>query len=112
LNLLSPETIQEYFGTDNHRAIWEALNTDEGHRNPVIEWLDTMITTQVEGEIQAMLKRSQTLEIQEAYRTSKGIAMRRFIDKEQSPQCQIQIDAVTEHFRATWARSLENFPDA
>jgi hypothetical protein len=112
LNLLNPETIQEYFGTDNHRAIWESLNTDEGHGNRAIEWLGAMITTQVQGEIQAMFKRSQTLKIQEAHRTSKGIAMRRFINREQSPQCQIQMDAVTEHFRTTWARSLENFVDA
>jgi hypothetical protein len=93
-------------------AIWEALNTDEGHLNRMIEWLDAMIATQVEREIQAMFKRSQTLKIQEAYRTSKEIAMRRFIDKEQSPQGQIEMDTVTEHFKATWVRSLEDFIDA
>jgi predicted Rossmann-fold nucleotide-binding protein len=49
LNLLNPQTIQEHFGTENHRALWKALNTNEEHRNQVFDWLDTMITTQVEG---------------------------------------------------------------
>jgi hypothetical protein len=60
-----------------------------------------MTTTQVEGEIQETYKRSQALKIQGAYRTSKGIALRRFIDKEQFPQCQTEMETVTEHFRPT-----------
>jgi hypothetical protein len=48
-----------------------------------------------------MNKRAQALKIQEAYRTSKGITMRRFIDREQSPQCQIEMERVTEHFSRT-----------
>jgi hypothetical protein len=42
LNLLSPETIETYFGTTNHEDIWRELNTDAGHRSKVIEWLDAM----------------------------------------------------------------------
>jgi hypothetical protein len=78
----------------------------------VIEWLDAMINMQVGAEIQEMNKKAQVLKIQEAYRTSKGIAMRRFIDKEQSPQCQIEEDTVTQHFRRTWARTEDNFREA
>jgi hypothetical protein len=48
----------------------------------VIERLDVMITTQVSGEIQEMNKRPQALKVQEVYRMLKGIAMRRFINKE------------------------------
>jgi hypothetical protein len=43
------------------------------------------ITTQVEGEIHEMNKKAEALKIQEAYRTSKGIATRNLIDKEQLP---------------------------
>jgi hypothetical protein len=71
-----------------------------------------MITIQVEEEIHEMNKRALALKVQEAYRTSKGIAMRRFIDKEQSPQCQIDIDTVTEHFMEMWARPREDFREA
>jgi hypothetical protein len=65
----------------------------------VIDWLDAMITIQVEEEIHEMSKRALALKGQEAYRTPKGIAMRRFIDKEQSPQCQIDMDTVKNYFR-------------
>jgi hypothetical protein len=33
LNLLIPETIKRYFGTQDHEAIWQELNTNESHRN-------------------------------------------------------------------------------
>jgi hypothetical protein len=112
LNLLSPEVIQRYFGSVNHEAIWEELNTDTGRQGRVIEWLDAMITTQVEGEIGEMSKKAHALKVQEAYRTSKGIAMRRFIDQEQSPQCQIEMETVKEHFREVWARPEEDFVEA
>jgi hypothetical protein len=99
LNLLNPETIQQYFGTDNHEEIWRELNTEEEHRERVIDSLDAMISTQVSGEIEEMNKRAQAqaqaLKVQEAYRTSKGITIRRFIDKKQSPQRQIEIERVT-----------------
>jgi predicted nucleic acid binding AN1-type Zn finger protein len=84
---LNPQTIQEYFGTEDHHVNWEAVNTKEEHPNQVIDWIDAAITTHVEREIQEMYKRSQTLKIQEAYQISKGIATRRFFDKGQSPQC-------------------------
>jgi hypothetical protein len=48
-----------------------------------------------------MNKKSQAFKIQEVHRTSKGIAMRRFINKEQPPQCQVEMPDVTEHFRET-----------
>jgi hypothetical protein len=59
-----------------------------------------------------MNKKAQALKIQEAYRTSKGIAMKRFMEKEQSPQCQIDMGDVTEHFRTTLSRPLEDFVEA
>jgi 3-dehydroquinate dehydratase len=112
LNLISPDVVREYFGSEHHEEIWRELNTESNRRNRVIEWLDAMITTQVCGEIEEMNKRAQTLKVQEAYRTSKGIAMRRFIDKQQSPQCQIEVTTVSEHFKETWARPREEFVEA
>jgi hypothetical protein len=35
--------------------------------------------------------------------------MKRFIDKEQSPSCQIDVTAVTEHFAKTWAEPENDF---
>jgi hypothetical protein len=112
LDLLSPKTIEQYFGSRDQEVIWNELNTEAEHRDRVIDWLDAMILTQVEGEIGKMNKRSQALKVQEAYRTPKGIAIRRFVDKEQSPQCQIEEETVKEHFREVWARPREDFVEA
>jgi 3-dehydroquinate dehydratase len=100
---LTPGTISDYFGSDNHEQIWNELNTQEDRRGRMIEWLETMITSNVSREIAEMNKRAQALKVQEAYRTSKGITMRRFINNQQSPQCQIHMQLVTEHFRETWS---------
>jgi hypothetical protein len=67
----------------------------------VIERLDAMLTKQASGEIEEMNKPVNALKIQEASRTSKWITMRRYIDMEQSPQCQIDMGNVTDHFRRT-----------
>jgi hypothetical protein len=112
LNLLTPGTIREYFGSENHEEIWNELNVQEERRGRMIEWLEEMITSNVSGEIAEMNKRAQALKVQEAYRTSKGTTMRRFIDKQQLLQCQIEMQMVTEHFRKTWSRPDENFVEA
>jgi hypothetical protein len=103
LRLVEPEKIEEYVGTTNHEGIWDEMNTQQEHRDRVIKWLDAMITADTSDEIQQMNKRAQALQIQEAYRTSKGIAVKRFIDKQQSPSCQIETSIVTEHFAKTWS---------
>jgi hypothetical protein len=90
LRLLPEQMILEHFGSGSHEGIWEALNTSAGHRTRVIEWLEAILTTQVSGEIKEMNKKASALKIQESYRTSKGITMRRYIDKERSPQCEIE----------------------
>jgi hypothetical protein len=54
-----------------------------------------LITTEVEGETREMNKKAQALKIQEARRTSKGILIRRFIDKEQSSRCEVEMAEVT-----------------
>jgi hypothetical protein len=109
LDLLTPGTIKQYFGSEDHEEIWNELNAQEERRGRVIECLEVMITSNVSREIAEMNKRAQALKVQEAYRTSKGITMRRFIDKQQSLQCQIDMQIVTEHNRETWSRPNEDF---
>jgi hypothetical protein len=112
LRLLPDQTMQAYFGSTSHEEIWRALNTSADHRTRVIEWLDALLTTQVSGEIEEMNKKAGMLKIQESYRTSKGITMRRYIDKEQSPQCPIEMNEVTDHFTRTWAKPEQQFIEA
>jgi hypothetical protein len=78
----------------------------------VIEWLEAIFTTQVSGDIEEMNKKASALKIRESYRTSKGITSRRYIDKKQSSQCQIEMEEVTEHFTKTWARPEQDFIEA
>jgi hypothetical protein len=98
LSLLPEQTILKYFGSGSHKGIWEALNTSADHRTRMIEWLEAILTTQVFGEIKEMNKKSSALKIRESYRTSKRITIRKYIDKKQSLQRQIEIEEVTEHF--------------
>jgi hypothetical protein len=60
-----------------------------------------MMLSNVTGTIEEMNRRAHALKIQEADQTSKGITIRRFIDKRESPQCQIDMPTVTEHLRRT-----------
>jgi hypothetical protein len=85
------------------------LNTKAEHQDRVIESLDVTISAQVSDELQEMKKRTQALKVQEASQTSKGIAMKSFTDKKQSPQHQIEIQTVAEHFRKTCAQPKEDF---
>jgi hypothetical protein len=112
LALVPEATIAEYFGSVRHDGIWNEPNTSAEHRDRVIEWFDAMISTHVSEELQLINKRAQALKVQDAYRTSKGIAMKQFIDKIQSPHCQIEKEIVEEHFRQTWAPPRDDFIDA
>jgi hypothetical protein len=55
-----------------------------------------------------MSENAHAFKIQEAHRTSIGIAMRSFIDKKQSLQCQVEMAEVTEHFRETSSMPLKH----
>jgi hypothetical protein len=55
LDTIPRETKIEVFGENfNHESIWESLNTDPNHRNRVIEWLDALIMSELEGELKEM----------------------------------------------------------
>jgi hypothetical protein len=60
------------------------------------------------GELQKVKKRAQTFKVPETYRTPRGIAPKRFVDKEQSPQCQIDMQGVPDHFKRTEDRSEDD----
>jgi hypothetical protein len=44
-----------------------------------------MISTKISGESDGMNERMQTRKVREAYRTLPSIAMKRYVDKAQSP---------------------------
>jgi hypothetical protein len=70
-----------------------------------------MINAELSGELEGRNERMQTQKVREAYRTSPSIAMRRYVDKVQSPQCPIGRETVTAHFIATWAPPREHFDE-
>jgi hypothetical protein len=112
LDLITEDTIRNVFGTQDRREIWNELNTSVNHRRRVIDWLDAMISAKISGELEGMNERIQTQKVQEAYRTSPSIAMRRYVDKVQSPQCPIGRETVTAHFTVTWAPPREDLEEA
>jgi hypothetical protein len=78
----------------------------------VIDWPDVIISAKVSGELEGMNERMQTQRVREAYRTSPSIAMRRYVDKIQSPQCPIGREMVTAHFTVTGAPQREDLEEA
>jgi hypothetical protein len=88
--------MEKCFGSLDYRVIWAQLNSSEEHRGRVIEWLDTMVSTQVTAELDGLRERTQALKIQDAYRVSNSIAMKRYVDTVQGPPCQIDREALTE----------------
>jgi hypothetical protein len=112
LDLITEDTIRNVSGTQDRREIWNELNTLVDHRRRVIDWLDAMVSRKVSGELEGMNERMQTQKVRDAYRTSPSIAMRRYVDKIQSPQCPIGRETVIAYFTATWAPPREDFEEA
>jgi hypothetical protein len=81
--LLPPEVFSNYVGTDDYQAIWQALKSSSKYRGLAIDWLDAMISTHVWEDLTEMNRHAQTLKVQDAYRTSKSIAMKRYISRVQ-----------------------------
>jgi hypothetical protein len=112
IKLVPPETMKRFFGTEDRREICNELKTSEQYRTRFIDWLDAMISNQVTSEFEGLRQRTQALKIQEAYRTSKGITVRRFIDQAPSPQCPIQKEVITDHFARNWSEGITGFREA
>jgi hypothetical protein len=111
LDLITEDRIGNMFGTQDRREIWNELNTSVDHGRQVIDCLDAMISTKVSGKLEGMNEWTQTRKVREAYHRSPSIAMRRYVDKVQSPQCPIGRETVTAHFTATWAPPREDFEE-
>jgi hypothetical protein len=112
LKYIEHEKMNEIFGTGNHEAIFEALNTTEDHRRRVIEWLTATIESEVSEGISTMNERLQSEKVCESYRTSKKARMRRYIEKVHSAPCSINKDILTECYRETWAPPEREFYEA
>jgi hypothetical protein len=66
LQIIPTETFRGEFGTHDHRAIWEELNTSQDHRERTIESLDAMIAICVGTELKGVNVRAQALKVQDA----------------------------------------------
>jgi hypothetical protein len=112
LKLIPEHRRIEAFGTRSLKGIWQEMNTEPEHRTRVIQWLDSFIFSELAGEIEGISQQMHAQKVQEAYRTTKGIAMRRYIDKKISPPCDIERQTVQEFFGKAWAQKEENFVEA
>jgi hypothetical protein len=110
--MIEPETMRQVFGTEDHRAIWQEMNQTQERRTQVMDWLDSLVTAEALKQINAANANVQIRKVQEAYRTSKSTAMRRYVNQKHSPPCQIEIERVTDHFRQTWSPPSQEFFEA
>jgi hypothetical protein len=67
LDLMAEDTLRNVFGTQNHKEMWNELNTSVDHRRRVIDWLDEMISVTVSGELEGMNERMQTQKVRGVY---------------------------------------------
>jgi hypothetical protein len=84
----------------------------EDGRNEVINWLEAQILREAANELKGMGERLLAAKVQEAYETSPGNAMKRFIERKVSPPCRIEKEVITSHFRETLAPLHEEFEEA
>jgi hypothetical protein len=87
VGLIDPEARKEVFGENNLRAIWDDLNSSPDHRKRVIDWLEAKLMDTLADEKNQVMKRFQAWKVQDTYRISKSAAMKRFINKKESPPC-------------------------
>jgi hypothetical protein len=110
--LIDEETKLKVFGSADPREIWGAMNTSLDHRSRVIEWLDSMIETHLSHLLEGMSAKFHEQRVQECYRASKSIAMRRYVNTKESPTCPIDPVAITRHYEDVWAPPPEGFQPA
>jgi hypothetical protein len=58
-NLAMPGRTRAVFSTDVHEAIWPEINTEEDHRGCVVEWVESLIMTEVNEEFEGKKERTQ-----------------------------------------------------
>jgi hypothetical protein len=110
--LVSEEERTKCFGTTDWKAMWEELQTNVEHQGRVIEWLTGMISSHVSKEIEGMGAKAHALRVQDAYRTSKSVAMKRYVEKKESPKCAIDKEVIEQHFGESWSKGICPFEEA
>jgi hypothetical protein len=109
LNLIPPEARREVFGENDLERVWEELNTRKDHRTKVIEWMEAKIIEEIAKDPEGVAKRLQAWRIQDRYRISKSVAMKRYINKRESPPCPIEEEKICEYYREVWGPPKQAF---
>jgi hypothetical protein len=78
LKLTSPEATREIFGGKSNEKILEKLNSTETHWTRVIDWLEAKTADHIPKESKGVTPRLQMSKIQDPYRPSKSMAMKRY----------------------------------
>jgi hypothetical protein len=112
LDLIPQEARREVFGENDIDTVWEELNTPGDHRKKVIEWLEAKIFEETAKDFQGVAKRLQTWTVQETSRTSKSVAMKRYVNKRESPPFPIEEEEICAHYRWTWGLPKQKFFEA
>jgi hypothetical protein len=112
LSIITEEMMTEAFGTTNYEQIWQELDTNAEQRARTAEWLEAMITSQLNDEVEKISTNYSALNVQESWRTSKGPTLRRYITKEVSPKCTIDPQELFNHFEQTWSSPEQEFFEA
>jgi hypothetical protein len=113
LDKIPAETLHQIFGENvSHQLIWEELNTSLERRKSVIEWLDSVIFSELASELDAATKLLHQQQVRESYNATKSIAMRRYVTKKHSPPCAIDKDVIHNYFQRSWATPPQNFQEA
>jgi hypothetical protein len=112
LNLIPPEARREALGANDLQTVWEELNQPGDHRTRVIGWLEAKIFEEIAKDSEGVAKRLQAWRVQDTYRTSKSVAMKRYVNKRESPPCPIEENEICDYFRETWGPPKEEFFEA
>jgi hypothetical protein len=104
LRWMSSEERERVFGEDNDEQIWTTLNTVEEYRTKVIEWLDAKITEGITKGFEEMAEKYRDWIVQDTYRISKSAAMKRYINKKESPPCPIEEGKIYDYFQEAWGQ--------
>jgi hypothetical protein len=71
LNRIPEETRRAAFGDNaTNETIWNDLNASQDQRDRVIRWLESLIVSELDGELEDMTKRLHTQIVREAYNTT------------------------------------------
>jgi hypothetical protein len=113
LDKIPEETRKKIFGDDlSHEKIWEQLTTSPDHRGKVIDWLESVIISELDGELKEMNGQLHTQLVRETYNSAKSIAMKRYVNKKQYTPCPIDKKAIHKHFQKVWATPSHDFIEA